>query len=148
MPRHLSEQEFNDFYDSKPGWVTLTTVGADGYPHSVPLGYFRDEDKIYCGVRDQTIKLRNIDGNSKVSLLIESGSTMSDIKGAMVQGEARVIREPEDVLRLMRIGATQRGVTEDDLPTEARPGAAFIEVTIKKRISWDYGDNYGSNSGD
>ena len=64
---------------------------------------------------------------------------MSDIKGAMIQGTATVQRDPDTVLELMRKGAARRGTAEEDLPTEPRPGAAFIDVTIDRRISWDYG---------
>ena len=140
MPRRLSTDEFNAFLDSKPGWIVLSTIGADGFPHSVPLGYFRDGDTIYSGVRDGTTKVRNVEANPKVSLMVESGSTMGDIKGAMIQGMARVHREPEAVLRCMRLAATLRGVPEAELPTEPRPGAVYIEVNPERRISWDYGD--------
>ena len=139
MPARLTEEQFNAFLDSRPGWIVLSTIGPDGFPHSVPLGYFREGDTIYCGVRDGTTKVRNIDANPKVSLLVESGSTMSDLKGAMVQGEARVHRDPERVLALMRLAATRRGVAAADLPSEPRPGAAYIEVRPIRRISWDYG---------
>ncbi len=140
MSRALSLDEFNAFLDSKPGWIVLSSVGPDGFPHSVPLGYFRDGDTVYCGVRDGTTKVRNIEANPKVSLLIESGSTRADLKGAMIQGMARIHRDPEAVLRCMRLAATLRGVAEAELPTQARPGAAYIEITPERRISWHYGD--------
>ncbi|MEM7217345.1 MAG: pyridoxamine 5'-phosphate oxidase family protein [Pseudomonadota bacterium] len=137
--RALTDDEFDAFLASRPGWMVLSTVGADGFPHSVPLGYFRHAESIYLGCRDNTQKTLNVDRNPRVALLVESGSTMSDIKGAMVQGTARVHRDAESVLRLMRRGAAARGVPEAQLPTEARPGSAFIEVQIERRISWDYG---------
>ena len=139
MPTRLTEVEFNAFLDSRPGWIVLSTIGPDGFPHSVPLGYFREGEAVYCGVRDGTTKVRNIDANPKVSLLVESGSTMLDLKGAMIQGEARVHRDPVRVLDLMRLAATKRGVAAANLPREPRPGAAYIEVRPIRRISWDYG---------
>ncbi|MEM9465626.1 MAG: pyridoxamine 5'-phosphate oxidase family protein [Actinomycetota bacterium] len=139
MPGSLDLDAFNEFLDSKPGWIILTTITPDGYPHSVPLGYFRDGDRVYCGCVDGTTKIRNIEQNPKVSLVIESGSTMGDIKGAMIQGTAAVRRDPDSVLALMRKGAASRGVAEADLPTEPRPGSAYIEVAVDRRISWDYG---------
>ena len=102
MAESLDPEAFNDFLDSKPGWIVLTTIAPDGYPHSVPLGYFRDGDHIYCGCVDHTTKIRNIEQNPKVSLVIESGSTMSDIKGAMIQGTAIVRRDPASVLEIMQ----------------------------------------------
>ena len=139
MAESLDAEAFNGFLDSKPGWIVLTTIAPDGYPHSVPLGYFRDGDHIYCGCVDHTTKIRNIEQNPKVSLVIESGSTMSDIKGAMIQGTAIVRRDPASVLEIMRKAAAARGVAQADLPTEPRPGSAYIDVAIERRISWDYG---------
>ena len=139
MPSTMDTETFNDFLDSRPGWIILTTITPEGFPHSVPLGYFRDGDTVYCGCRDNTAKTRDIEANPKVSLMIESGSTMADIKGAMIQGTATVIRDPEGVLTLMRKAAVRRGTPEADWPTSSRPGSAFIAVSVLNRISWDYG---------
>jgi len=79
-----------------------------------------------------------VEANPRVSLVLEAGSTMADIRGAMVQGDARIVREPDEALRYARIGAAGRGVPEAELPTEARPGAVYIVVTPVRRISWDY----------
>ncbi len=138
MPRQLSLQEARDFLDSKPGWITLTTIGADGFPHSVPLGYFRLGDEVLMGVRANTLKLRNIEENPKVSLLLESGTTMGDIKGLMVQGTATVHSGPEELLHFAREAARLRGVLAQELPTEPRLGAAYIRVPLHRYRSWDY----------
>jgi nitroimidazol reductase NimA-like FMN-containing flavoprotein (pyridoxamine 5'-phosphate oxidase superfamily) len=136
----MSREEFDRFLDSRPGWIVLSTIDADGFPHSVPLGYFRHGEEVVCGVRDRTHKVRNVEANPKVSLLVEAGSTMADIRGAMIQGEARIVRAPEEALVYARAGAAARGVPEAERPTQARPGAAYIVVTPVRRISWDYGD--------
>lgn len=116
----------------------MTTIGADGYPHSVPIGYFRLGEDVYLGCRAGTQKLKNIERNQKVSLSLEAGRSMGDIKGVLIQGDAVVYTDPENLLRLAREAARLRGVPDADLPTEARPGAAYIRVTPRKIISWDY----------
>ena len=141
MPRQLTLQEAHEFLDSKPGWIVLTTIGPDGFPHSVPLGFFRLDDEILMGVRANTLKLRNIQRNPKVSLVLETGSTMADIKGLMVQGTATVHTEPDELLHYAREAAKRRGVPEEELPTEPRPGAAYIRVTPHRLRSWDYSDD-------
>jgi hypothetical protein len=70
--------------------------------------------------------------------MLESGSTMADIKGVIIQGEASVITEPTETLRLMREAARRRGTPEDQLPTGARSSAAYIRGVPRKLISWDY----------
>ncbi len=138
MPRQMSRQEAHEFLDSKPGWIVLTSIGADGYPHSVPLGYFRLGDDIVMGVRQGTLKLDNIRNNSKVSVLLEAGRSRQDIKGVMIQGTATVHSDPKEVLHYAREAARRRGVPEGELPTEPRQGAAYIKVSPRRFRSWDY----------
>ena len=138
MPRRMSRQEVHEFLDSKPGWIVLTSIGADGYPHSVPLGYFRLGDEILMGVRQGTLKLDNIRNNPKVSLLIETGRSRQDIKGVMIQGTATVHSDPEEILHYAREAARLRGTPEQDLATEPRQGAAYIKVSPRRFRSWDY----------
>jgi nitroimidazol reductase NimA-like FMN-containing flavoprotein (pyridoxamine 5'-phosphate oxidase superfamily) len=134
----LTTEEAHAYLDSRPGWIVLTTIGRDGMPHSVPIGYFRLGDDVYVGCRAGTQKVRNIERNPNVSLLLQSGGSMQDIKGLMIQGVATVFSEPADTLRLGREAARTRGVPEAELPTEARPGSAYIRVQVRRMISWDY----------
>ncbi|MBM3226156.1 MAG: hypothetical protein FJZ47_20505 [Candidatus Tectomicrobia bacterium] len=138
MPARMTAQEITAFLDAKPGWIILSTLGRNGYPHSVPLGYFRLDKDIYLGCRAGTQKIKNIERHPHVSLVLESGSTMQDIKGVMIQGHATVHTDPADVLRLSQAAARLRGVAEDALPREARPGVAYIQVEPRRIISWDY----------
>ena len=139
MPSNMTPQEVHDFLDSKAGWITLSTIGRDGYPHSVPLGYFRLGDDIYLGCRAGTQKVVNIERNPQVSLTLETGSTMRDIKGVMIQGDAVVYTDAENLLRLRREAERLRGVPEADQSREAPVGSAYIQVTPRRVISWDYG---------
>lgn len=138
MPRKMSVKEAHEFLDSKPGWIALTTVDPDGFPHTVPLGYFRLGNDILMGVRGQTRKITNIQANPKVSLMLESGRSMQDIKGLMIQGTSTVHSDPVETLQYAREAARLRGVPEEDLPTEAREGAVSIKVTPARFRSWDY----------
>ncbi len=138
MPAKLTKEEAHAFLDSRPGWLVLTTIGRDGYPHSIPVGYFRLGDEVYTGGRAGTQRVKNIERNPKVSALVESGKTMQEIKGLMVQGDADLVTEPDDVLRLMRAAARQRGAPDDQLPTEPRPGLAYIRIRPRRLVSWDY----------
>ncbi|MCW1959009.1 MAG: pyridoxamine 5'-phosphate oxidase family protein [Mycobacterium sp.] len=138
MPRKLTEGQIAAYLDSRPGWAVLSTIDKDGFPHSVPLGYFRLGRDIIMGVRDGTRKVANVENNPNVSVLLEDGSTMADIRGVMLQGHARIVRDPSEAVQLAREGARARGVPESEWPTEPRPGAAYIRVTPARTVSWDY----------
>lgn len=139
MPGKLSDEQIAAYLDSRPGWAILSTIDKDGFPHSVPLGYFRLGRDIVMGVRDGTRKVANVESNPQVSVLLEDGSSMADIRGVMLQGHARIVREETEALQLSREGARARGVPEADWPTAPRPGAAYIRVTPVRTVSWDYG---------
>ena len=49
------------------------------YPHTVPLGYFRDGDDIYLPARGQ--RRVNVQRNPKVSLLVEAGGQIAELRG-------------------------------------------------------------------
>ena len=138
MPRKLSDEQIAAYLDSRPSWAILSTIDEDGFPHSVPLGYFRLGRDIIMGVRDRTRKVANVEANPNVSILLEDGSSMADIRGVMFQGHARIVRERTEALQLAREGARARGVPESQWPTEPRPGAAYIRVTPVRTVSWDY----------
>ena len=143
MPRKLNDEQIAAYLDSRPGWAILSTIDDDGFPHSVPLGYFRLGHDIVMGVRDGTHKVANIESNPHVSVLLEDGSSMADIRGVMLQGRARIVRDHSEALELAREGARARGVPESDWPTEPRPGAAYIRMTPVRTRSWDYsGDSH------
>ena len=141
MPRQLSDEQIAAYLDSRRGWAILSTIDQDGFPHSVPLGYFRLDRDIVMGVRDGTRKVANVEGNPKVSIVLEDGSSMADIRGVMLQGHARIVREPGEALQLAREGARARGVPEPEWPTAPRPGAAYIRMTPVRTLSWDYGQS-------
>jgi nitroimidazol reductase NimA-like FMN-containing flavoprotein (pyridoxamine 5'-phosphate oxidase superfamily) len=144
MPARMTDEEVKAFLDAKPGWIILSTVGRHGYPHSVPIGYFRLGDDIYLGCRAGTQKVKNIERDPKVSLVLESGTTRRDIKGVMIQGHATVFTDPENTLRLSRAAARLRGVADDALPQTPRAGVAYIKVEPKRIISWDYSQDADS----
>ena len=138
MAGKMTRDEVHAFLDSRPGWIALTTVSKSGHPHTVPIGYFRKGDEVFIGCRAGTQKLKNIERNSKVSLMLETGNTMQDIKGVCIQGTADIVMDPAEQLPLLRHSMALRGTPEDQLPTEARPGAAYIRIRPEKVISWDY----------
>ncbi|MEI6254653.1 MAG: pyridoxamine 5'-phosphate oxidase family protein [Mycobacteriaceae bacterium] len=138
MPRKFSDEEIEAYLDSRPCWAILSTIDNDGFPHTVPLGYFRLGRDIIMGVRDGTRKVANVESNPNVSILLEDGSSMADIRGVMLQGHARIVRERSEALQLAREGARARGVPEPEWPTAPRPGAAYIRMTPVRTVSWDY----------
>lgn len=132
--RHLTKDEISEFLDRKKQWIILTSLDADGFPHSVPMGYFVLETDIYMGCKPATRKVRNIDRNPKVSLLLESGRGTPELIGVLIQGYATVVRERKELLALKQAVASQRG---EKPPKSIPDGFVYIRVRPERVISWD-----------
>lgn len=137
----MNHSDLWDYIQSNPGWMALSTIGNDGFPHTIPIGYFVSDGEIYIGCLDRTQKVKNIERNTNISLMLESGTMMDDIKGVLIKANAKIIRRDEDRVKVSRLAALKRGVAESDLPTTARPGSVYIQATPTKIISWNYGES-------
>ena len=139
VPDKMSEDEVLAYIDSKPGWALLSTIGCDGYPHTVPVGYFRVDHKIYMGCRDNTQKVVNIERNPRVSISLESGTTMPELKGVLLRGSARVIRDRKERLTISNLAAQSRGSKTEESSKTLSDDGVYIELSDFKMTSWDYG---------
>ena len=127
------DHSIKELMEKKDRWIVLSTIGPDGFPHSVPTGYFFFGDKLILGCRDQTQKVKNIERNPKVSLLWENGRGHNELIGALFQGRARVVRDDAERLILKAEACRQRG---EEPPTSLASGAVYIEISPDKEISW------------
>lgn len=132
----MTRDEVDEFLDGHGGWAVLATNGKNGYPHAVPMGFFRMGEEILLPVRGQ--RQVNIERDPRVCVSIESGREWTELKGVVIQGDATLITDPAAVLELMREGSRRHGVPEDQLPTEIRRGlGGYIRVSPRKIASWD-----------
>jgi nitroimidazol reductase NimA-like FMN-containing flavoprotein (pyridoxamine 5'-phosphate oxidase superfamily) len=129
----LSPDEIRRLLAKKERWVALTTIGPNGFPHTVPIGYFLVGEKIVMGCRDATQKVKNIERDDRVSIMWENGKGKDSLSGILLQGYARLIRDQGERLEYKRIACEQRGLSR---PTPLTPGAIYIEMTPCKTISW------------
>ena len=104
----------------------------------MPLGYFRICSSIYLGCKDGTQKVKNIEVNPKVALSLDSGTTMNDIKGILLRGNAEIIRDSKQRLALHQMAAKHRGVKNEELPQTVSEGSVYIKVSDYQTTSWCY----------
>jgi nitroimidazol reductase NimA-like FMN-containing flavoprotein (pyridoxamine 5'-phosphate oxidase superfamily) len=134
----MSDAEIETYLDAGDEWAMLTTIGKDGFPHTVAIGYFRVGDDLYLGMRDDTQKIKNVVRNPKASVLVTASKTKGDVTGVMIQGDASIVRDDAERLELAREAARQRGLADAELPQEASPGGVFMKLTRHKAITWSF----------
>lgn len=137
----IPPEEIRALLNRKQRWVALTSIGPSGYPHTVPIGYFLVGDDLVMGSMDCTQKVKNIERNPRVSVMWENGRGKESIQGILIQGQARIVRNPQERMELKREACRQRG---DEPPSTLPSETVYIVVTPMKTRSWDRPRRAGS----
>lgn len=91
----FSDQELDYLADKRLG--RLATIGADGLPHVVPLGWSYNPvlDTIDIGGHDfaKTRKFRNVQANPKVALAVDDVLPPWQPRCVMIRGEAEALEQ-------------------------------------------------------
>ncbi len=138
MAGALTADEVIAFLDERAEWAVLTSIDRRGFPHSVPLGYFRIGEDVYAGTHSDTQKVRNLERDPHASLLIASAKNSKDWRGVLIQGEIEIVRDDAERLEIEREGRRQRGVPEEKLPTTPRVGEVMLRLSLQRTISWRF----------
>ena len=96
----------------------LATVNRSGRPQQTLIAYQFDGNDIAISTRAPTLKAKNISRRPSVSLAVVDGP-----RQVIVYGQARVVRDPEEVLRLHQERIRQiamRAETDDEMAERLR----------------------------
>ena len=129
----MSNDEIRELLQLKDRWIVLTTIGPDGFPHSVPMGYFLIGERLIMGCKDGTQKVANVERDPKVALLWENGRGADDLIGILIRGQARVVRSDAERLEFKAEACRQRG---EAIPQSVGDGFCYIEVRPAKTVAW------------
>ncbi len=134
----IEDPEIAEYLDGRSEWAVLTTLDADGYPHSVALGYYRIAGVVYVGTPAGTRKVRNAEANPRASLMVAGSKASGDWSGVLLQGDLEIVRDDAERLAIEREGRRQRGVPEDELPDAPREGEVVLRLRPRRTITWRY----------
>lgn len=137
--------------------VTCATVGPRGWPHLMPLWYvLRDvpseepSPRIWAWTYAASQKVRNLERDPRATLQIEAAEAYHELRGVMLECEAVIHRDPEEVAvlggEILLRNSVPRGTDPPaELAAEARAAVdaqaakrvalEFVEVC---RVSWDH----------
>lgn len=83
----------------QPWTARVTTVDADGYPHTVPIWFMLDGDDIVMATSPDSRKVRNIRANPKGAVVIGGepiGKHTGYTPGYLFQGDFVIEADPEN----------------------------------------------------
>ncbi len=159
MPRkddiRMSEGEIRS-YLREGHTVTLVTNGPNGYPHAVAMFYSIDDDMtIKFATYGSSQKVKNIERDPRVTLLVETGRAYSELRGVMIEGDAMITNDLDETVETMVQANASTGSPLPDvsqIPEDVKQKMAGKRVLVKIKprrfVSWDHGKLPGSKTPD
>ncbi|MDH5265813.1 MAG: pyridoxamine 5'-phosphate oxidase family protein [Betaproteobacteria bacterium] len=147
----MSDDEVRDFLRTNKT-IIINSIGPGGYPHPMPMWFAVDDDgTVRMTTFRKSQKVRNIERDPKVSLLVESGEEYSQLRGVVLYGQARVV---DDLAVVTQTLLAIAGIGNSDDPAARKGAEAAVAKTAAKRIailirpekivSWDHSKLGGS----
>jgi PPOX class probable F420-dependent enzyme len=123
----------------------VSSFGPRGWPHSMPLWFVAREGEVWIWTYAKSQKVRNLERDPRATVLIESGHEYGELRGAMIEAEAILHRDPETVLGFAEELTLRYAEGIESVQGEAR---AALEAQAPKRVaiqfkpvrtaSWDH----------
>ena len=131
--------------------LQVASINPDGTPHLAPMWFVVDEDdSISFTTYGKSQKIMNLERDSRITVVTDSGHEYNEIKGVSIDGTAEVIREPAHTANIMRLiglkhsdqlNSNSRAASHDE--SGELPPAAYKRVVVKitpaRYRSWDHG---------
>lgn len=140
----LSEAELGELLASERVAV-VSSLGPRGWPHSMPLWFVPRAGEVWIWTYAKSQKVRNLERDPRATVLVEAGREYGELRGAMIEAEAVLHRDPETVLAFaeeltLRYADGQAALGEEmraGLRAQApkRVAIRFVPVRV---ASWDH----------
>lgn len=142
----MSESEVRALLE-EGGSMTLSSNGPRGFPHAIAMFYALDEDgTVRMAAYESSQKIRNIERDPKVALLVERGHAYDELRGVMIEGVAELSRDLDATVKTMIEATAASGSPLPDLaaiPDAVKQKMAgkrmLIRVRPQRVVSWDHG---------
>ena len=140
----LSAEELADLLGSERVAI-VSSLGPRGWPHSMPLWFVAREGEVWIWTYAKSQKVRNLERDPRATVLIETGHEYGELRGAMIEAEAVLHRDPETVLGFAEQLTLRYAEGMESVEGDAR---AALEAQAPKRVaiqfkpvrtaSWDH----------
>ena len=92
----MSDDEMWTFIEEQKS-LQVATIGQDGMPHLSTLWFARYEGDIVFETYTKSQKIRNLERDPRITVLLEDGIVYDKLRGVMMQGTAELHTDPEAV---------------------------------------------------
>jgi PPOX class probable F420-dependent enzyme len=141
----LTDEEQRDLIE-RERIVIVSSLGPRGWPHVMPLWYVPRDGDVWIWTYAKSQKVKNLERDPRATLLIETGSEYTELRGVQIEAEAELIRDVDlivDYAKEMTIRYS------DGIESVEGDAAAGLRAQAPKRVaihfhpervaSWDHG---------
>lgn len=142
----MSEEELAGFLGSART-IIINSIGPGGVPHPMPMWFAMEPGgAIVMSTFTKSQKIRNIERDPRVALLVEDGETYAALRGAVLYGEAELIRGEDAVTEILvqvnRRNVYEASAADDEVIRNAvrrtAPKRTGIRIRPRRVLTWDH----------
>lgn len=125
--------------------AVVSSNGPRGWPHSMPLWFVPRQGEVWIWTYAKSQKVRNLERDSRATILVETGRSYGELRGAMIEAEAEIHRDHETVLGFAEELTLRYAEGISSIEGDAKAG---LEAQAPKRVairfqavrtaSWDH----------
>jgi PPOX class probable F420-dependent enzyme len=127
----LSGAEFLELLEGERIAV-ISSLGPRGWPHSMPLWFVPREGEVWIWTYAKSQKVRNLERDSRATVLVETGHDYAELRGAMIEAEAELHDDLETKLAFAEELTLRYADGLTSLGAAARAG---LEAQAPKRVA-------------
>ena len=136
----LTPDEQTEMLDSARTAI-LVTIGPDGVPDPTAMWFVLDGGQIVMRTYAKSQKVRNIERDPRVAVLIEDGETYDTLRGLQLTGRVALSRDADEVLDVVE-GLARKYQGVDGLDRESlrdyASKQAVLRLEVDRLVSWDH----------
>lgn len=126
--------------------MRFATYSPDGMPHVSPVWHAYMDGTLYFDTDEASVKVRNVRETGVGAGVVDAGESYSDLRGVLVQGDARVIEsedEREEIL-LHNVDKWFDGEVPDFVRMRNESvERVSVELSMDHVTTWDFGKVFG-----
>ncbi len=140
----LSEAELLELLEGERVAI-VSSNGPHGFPHSMPLWFVPRQGEVWIWTYAKSQKVRNLERDPRATVLVETGHEYGELRGAMIEAEARIHRDAgvvigfaeELTLRYAEGIESVEGDAKAALEAQA-PKRVAIQFEPRRVATWDH----------
>ena len=127
----LTADEQAELLDSERIAV-VSSLGPRGWPHSMPMWYLVRDGEIWVWTYAKSQKVKNLERDPRATVLVETGTEYTELRGIQIEAEAELIRDLDRVAEFGKQLAVRYTEGIDSVEGNA---AAALEAQAAKRLA-------------